>query len=309
MSTTRREQVVGSLLVVGFDVLIAAECVYVGHAEQVVHPSLMLAVVITTIFVFFNALQLRAPGAYRAALRGSWSDVAWLNVLTIANWSSEFAALAFLEPAVVQSVTAGLNPLFVIALTMALRQQTQILRSDIWAALGIVVTTGFLVSATWGGHSAVGALGHRATGIGLVCLVVNSISSGGIQIVNKRLHERGFTSSQVMASQFFVLVVASWGYVLVARPAIAPLVGQLPAVVAAAVLGGIVAMYLLQEGIKRIEPITLMLISSLVAVLALAFQQLDSRLTFSWPSLCGVLGMVCLVLWSSYQRLRGAVGR
>jgi drug/metabolite transporter (DMT)-like permease len=135
----------------------------------------------------------------------------------------------------------------------------------------------------------------------LICGVAN----GGITVVSKRLADRGVTASQVMASRFLLLLVGCVVFVLTRAPAIGALMDNLGGVLLITVFGLITPMFVLQKAIERAEPITIVLVGSIVPVVAFAFQQLDARLQFSWLSFIGVAAITVIVVWGTYRGLRG----
>lgn len=300
----RRSQTIGIVLVLVWVALAASKDVYVGYLVQGI-DSILLLVGSTAITVgFFNATQLADRASYRSALRGNLVDVLWLNLFTAVAWASFFAALRFLEAAVADSFVIAVDPLATLFLARALRRESPVLPSELAASWAMLPAAAFLGVGVWYGHSSVGVLRAADAAFGIACVLVCGVANGGITVVSKRLADRKVTASQVMASRFFLLLAGCLAYVVIGGQGMAALVDHAGGVVLVAVLGVIVPMFVLQKAIERAEPMTVVLVGSIVPVVAFGFQQLDSRLTFSWLSFIGVTAIFAVVIGGTYRRIR-----
>jgi drug/metabolite transporter (DMT)-like permease len=302
-SAARRSQTIGVVLVLVWVVLTASKDVYLGHLVQDLDSTLLLVGCIAIAVVFFNAIQLVERAAYARVFAANLVDVFWLNLFTAAGWASFFAALKFLEAAVAESFVVAVDPLATLVLARALRQQSPVLPSELAASWAMLGAAAFLGVGVWYGHSSVGVLGAADATFGIVCVLVCGIANGGITVMSKRLADRKVTASQVMASRFFLLLAGCLALVLIRGQDLGALADHAGAVAVVAVLGVIVPMFVLQKAIERAEPMTVVLVGSIVPVVAFAFQQLDSRLTFSWLSCGGVTAIFVIVIGGTCRRI------
>ena len=306
-TAARRAHLIGIVLVLVWVALSASKDVYLGHLEQGLDSTLLLVGCIAITVVFFNATQLADRASYAGALRGNLIDILWLNLFTAAAWASFFAALRFLEAAVAESFVVAVDPLATLFLARALRRESPVLPSELAASWAMLAAAAFLGVGVWYGQSSVGALSSSDAGFGIACVLLCGVANGGITVVSKRLADRKVTASQVMASRFFVLLAGCLAVVVSrGRPlgALGALVDRAGAVALVAGLGVIAPMFVLQKAIERAEPMTVVLVGSIVPVVAFAFQQLDSRLSFSWLSFVGVTAIFVVVIGGTYRRLR-----
>ena len=303
-SAARRAQTIGVVLVLVWVVLTASKDVYLGHLVQGIDSTLLLVGCIAIAVAFFNATQLADRAAYARVFADNLGDVLWLNLFTAAAWASIFAALRFLEAAVAESFVVAVDPLATLILARALRQESPVLPSELAASWAMLGAAAFLGIGVWYGQSSVGALGAADATFGIACVLVCGIANGGITVVSKRLADRKVTANQVMASRFFLLLAGGLAFVLIRGQDMGALADHAGAVAVIAVLGVIVPMFVLQKGIERAEPMTVVLVGSIVPVFAFAFQQLDSRLTFSWLSFAGVTAIFAIVIGGTYRRIR-----
>ena len=295
---------IGAILVLVWVALSAAKDVYIGHLVQGIDPMLLLAICIVITVVVFNATQLTNLPSYKAAVRQSLGDVIWLNVFTALAWASFIAALRFLEAAVAESFVVAVDPPATFFLARALRRESQILRSELAASWAMLAAAAVLGVGVWYGHSSVGVLRPADAAFGMASVAICGIANGGITVVSKRLADQGMTASQVMASRFALLLAGCVGFVVVRAPDVAPLVDEIGGVVVIGVLGVIAPMFVLQKAIERAEPMTVVLVGSIVPVVAFALQQLDPRLQFSWLSFLGVTAFLVIVIGGTYRRIR-----
>jgi drug/metabolite transporter (DMT)-like permease len=306
----KSSQTIGVVLVLVWVALSASKDVYLGHLVQDIDPILMLVVCIAITLVVFNATQVPDLGSYTGALRANALDVFWLNLFTAVAWGSFFAALRFLEAAVAESFVVAVDPLATICLARALRRESLVLPSELAASWGMLAAAAFLGVGVWYGHSSVGALSPSDATFGIGCVLLCGVANGGITVVSKRLADRKVTTSQVMASRFFLLLAGCLVFLVIRAPAIGPLFDEAGGVLLIGVFGVIAPMFVVQKAIERTEPITVVLVGSIVPVAAFGFQQLDHRLQFSWLSFTGAAAIALVVVAGTYRRLRtGGTGK
>jgi drug/metabolite transporter (DMT)-like permease len=303
-SAARRAQTIGVVLVLVWVVLTASKDVYLGHLVQGLDSTLLLVGCIAIAVAFFNATQLTNRAAYARVFADNLVDVLWLNLFTAAAWASFFAALRFLEAAVAESFVVAVDPLATLVLARALRHESPVLPSELAASWAMLGAAAFLGVGVWYGQSSVGAIGAADATFAITCVLVCGIANGGITVISKRLADRKVTASQVIASRFWLLLAGGLAFVLSRGQDMGALADHAGGVAMIAVFGVIVPMFVLQKAIERAEPMTVVLVGSTVPVFAFAFQQLDSRLTFSWLSFAGVTAIFAIVIGGTYRRIR-----
>jgi len=303
-TAARRAHLIGIALVLVWVALSASKDVYLGHLEQGIDSNLLLVGCIAITLVFFNATQLADRASYAAALRRCRGDILYLNLFTAVAWASFFAALRFLEAAVAESFVVAVDPLATLFLARALRRESPVLPSELAASWAMLAAAAFLGIGVWYGQSSVGALRPADAAFGIACVLVCGIANGGITVVSKRLADQRVTASQVMASRFVLLLAGCLALVVSRGQPLGAVLDQLGAVLLVAGLGVIAPMFVLQKAIERAEPMTVVLVGSIVPVVAFGFQQLDSRLSFSWLSFLGVTAIFFVVIGGTYRRIR-----
>ncbi|KOX03166.1 MULTISPECIES: DMT family transporter [Micromonospora] len=285
----------GILVLLLFAAMSALVDVYAGNQLQKVDTLSLAAVSFTLCGIFFVGLDLarRGPAATFAPLRTRRYDVIAINVSTAVTWLSLLFALKYLEPAVVNVVGLAVGPVLTVMMGPLLRRGSSVLGAEVAVSVAICGFLALLVWASVTGRSGVGDVGVGAAVIGLALTLVCGVTSTANVIYSKRLSDAGLDPQSVLAVRFFLMMVTTWGFVLVGDPSKLP-PALLPGLVVA-VIGVGLPMYLIQVGIKHTEPITASLISALSPPMAFLLQLPDERLRPSPLTLVGVVGITVLV--------------
>lgn len=301
----------GFTWLLAYDVLSSGNEVFVANRLQVVDPPLLLLVVFSVTACGFLVTQVKRSAAFLVELRADRRDVALLNVFSALTWIGYFAALRSVEPAVVTTVAAAVGPVLTIMLTPLLRSGSPVARTEVVAAVGIVAALLLLVASAVTGRSAVGHAPITTQVMGLAASLLAGLAIVLTVLYSKRLYDRRWTPASVMASRFWLLIVAAGVAV--------PLTGPPPPISAAdgltivviVVAGTIAPLYCLQLGIERVDPVLVAILVSLVPVFTLLLQSFDARLHLSPPSAVGVslatvLVVVAVVLRTRRQQQEGS---
>jgi drug/metabolite transporter (DMT)-like permease len=299
----------GSLLVLGYCVINSTKSVLEGALVQNLSPEFVAfnSFVVAQAFYF---LTLRDKRALKAVVKRCLPDVLMLNVSTAVCWIAVLYAFTVFEPAMANSMIIGLGPTITIVLGLKLRAGTRVLPLELLAAGTMLAAMGYLLAVAWGGESAIGDLPPGKLVFGVVACVLTSVSLSGVTHYTKRLGEAGMSVREMMATRFVVLIVATF-VLLVTRGSFGPYSpGNVAAILAISVVGVIVSLYLLQQGIVRTEPITVSMLFGTNLLITYAVQFLDPRLHQSHDTFYGVLVLslaMCLGTWARrHSRKRDA---
>lgn len=280
---------IGILLIVAFNALSAAKEVYVAHLLQAAHPIVVLSFTFSITALFFLALEVRSFDSYIQSLRRQSVNVLLLNITTMVSWMSFFMALKFMEPAVADAIGFALGPILTIMLWRVLRPDRPATRSEVIAAIGILIGVLLLLGSTWIGRSAVGHISLNNNLLGLACSLLCGLAVVGNTIFSKRLSDHGMTARRIMAQRFLLLIVsgiALWPASVQLASITFEFIGIMLLI---ALLGVIVPLYLLQLGIERCEPVTVSLLLSCLPAFSLLLQLFDPRLSVSYYSVAGII--------------------
>ncbi|MEU6662617.1 EamA/RhaT family transporter [Streptomyces sp. NPDC046821] len=293
----------GPLLVLGYCVINSTKSVFEGALVQDLSPEFIAfnSFVVAQAFYFFT---LRDKRELKAVIRRCLSDVVMLNIATAVCWIAVLYAFTVFEPAMANSMIIGLGPSVTIALGFRLRPGTKALPLEVVAAGAMLVTMAYLLVVASDGDSAIGDVPTGKIVFGVVMCVLTTISLSGVTYYTKRLGDAGMTVRQMMASRFVVLIVATF-VILVARDsfgAYSP--GNVGAMLAISLVGVIISLYLLQQGIVRTEPITVSMLFGTNLVITYVVQFVDPRLHQSQATFYGIVAIslaMCLGTWARWR--------
>ncbi|MER5938267.1 EamA/RhaT family transporter [Streptomyces sp. NPDC001928] len=304
MSSERRLVLAaGPLLVLGYCVINSTKSVFEGALVQGLSPEFIAfnSFVIAQAFYF---LTLRDKQALKSVVRRCLPDVIMLNISTAVCWIAVLYAFTVLEPAVANSVIIGLGPTITIVLGFKLRPGTKALPLELAAAAAMLAAMGYLLAMASDGASAIGEVPTGELVFGLVMCFLTSISLSGVTYYTKRLGDAGMTVPQMMASRFVALIVATLT-LLIVRDSFGPYSpGNVGAILAISVVGVIISLYLLQQGIVRTEPITVSMLFGTNLLITYITQFLDPRLHQSQHTFIGIMAVsaaMCLGTWARWR--------
>lgn len=288
--------VTGILLILLYNLLSATKGVYLASLLQAYHPVLILVACFSLVAVFFIAIQARSLRALSGRVRGATLDVIAINLTSAGSWFSFYYALKFLEPAVVTAISASMGPLSTILLARYLRPGKPATRVEMISSAGIFAAMLVLISGTWLGYSAVGAINAPRAAMGIGATLLCGMSVVGNTIFSKRLNDRQINPRAIMAVRFFLLIAL--GAILLPHGSAAVLAspGTLAPIFLIAVFGIIIPLYALQIGIARCEPIVVAMTLATAPLFVYAVQFFDARLHSSPTTLAGVALLMTFTL-------------
>ncbi|MFE7897967.1 EamA/RhaT family transporter [Streptomyces sp. NPDC057424] len=311
MSSSRRLALAaGPLLVLGYCVINSTKSVFEGALVQDLSPEFIAfnSFVVAQAFYF---LTLRDKRELKAVVRRCLPDVVMLNLSTAVCWIAVLYAFTAFEPAMANSMIIGLGPAVTIALGFKLRPGTKALPLELAAAGAMLVAMAYLLITASDGESAIGDLPTGKLVFGIVMCVLTTISLSGITYYTKRLGDAGMSVRQMMASRFVALIVATL-VILVARDSFGPYSpDNVGAILAISLVGVIISLYLLQQGIVRTEPITVSMLFGTNLMITYVVQFVDPRLHQSQDTFIGVLAIslaMCVGTWARWRASRQDAG-
>lgn len=295
---------IGPMLVLCFSTITAVRSVFEGALLQKISPE-FVALSTFGIAQVIYIITCKDWAGLLHAMRRSWRNVIFLNLTSAGSWVGFLYALAVLEPAVSHAIIMGLVPIITLLLARWLRPQAPALRLEIVASLGILLAMLYLAALTWYGDSAVGSVTLGAFVIGVISCVATAASLSANTIVSRRLSDSGMSARQVMTCRFPLTIIATFVLVIV-RDSAAPFTAwNMFAFVVLALVGVMGALYLLQLGISKTEPVTVGLMMPAVVPITYVIQFFDPRLDQSLDSLAGVVLITGSLLLGIWARQRG----
>jgi drug/metabolite transporter (DMT)-like permease len=290
----------GPLLVLSFCLSQALRDVYFAGVFQSIGPFSALVLTAALATGIFGALTvIRTPGDV-AKLVGHRATVLGMNATTAVAWIGYFYGLTHLEPAIVNTLHAGVAPLTVIALSAAGMRPAE--RAPVGSfERGCYAGMALALAGLWwvvlSGRSGLPAP-NAATALGaLAALLVGGVSITVSLLYGKRLSDHGVGAEAVTAVRYVMAgALAAAAEALRARPWEVGGLRELGTLALAATALVVLPAFVLQAGLARTPPLTAHVIRALGPVCIFAVEQLDGRITWSAPTLACILAYSAFVI-------------
>ena len=283
----------GALCAGGFVALSAGRDVAVERFPTSPVRLLLLAFLPTAVPAAVWAAA-RSPERLRWT-RGAFRAVAWINVVTLLNWTGYFSGLPLLGAVTFVAVAVGLMPMAMLLLEVALARR-MIGARDV-AAAAVVLVGVFLVADRSGGPRGLDPLKL----LGFALAVVTAFTSAATNLLVRQLQGYGVGAVATFGLRFWAQIAAAGVYGLVfsdvalpahARDWVAPVLIGL--------LGIALPLYCLQTAIRTLgATIPTLLITfypACVLLLALVWPSAGTASPLSWLNVAG-LALVCSGVW------------
>jgi drug/metabolite transporter (DMT)-like permease len=293
-------ELIGIAFMLGFSSLTAAKEVISGATLQRTDPFLLVFSTFSLTAALFHLYGWSAgqPQAVQAQHR---RDLVMINVASTCSWIFFFYALKYIEPALVTSIITATGPLITLGLDTLVRRRRTISSADLLAGTAILFSTAYLIWVASSGRSAFSASDRFAVGVALAGCAFSGISVAVTTVYSKRLYDRGWTPSRLMAHRFYLLILTSGVLSLGADDWLGQLRRDWLLIGLIACGGVALPLYVLQLGIQRCSPLTVATIIAVGPAFTILFELFDRRLKWSLASFWGVLALVSVVLWSTWH--------
>ena len=310
----RHHAYLGPALVLVFCVSQAFRDVYFGHVFQGVDffAVILLAFLASTILFTRHPAHAR-PAARSAKLRGHGRTVLMMNLTTALAWSCYFFGLSHLEPSIVNTLHSGMGPLTVVALAafgVRLAKTGHVGWGEYLGYAGIALSLIALAWVVLSGRSGLAAGGETMALLGpRRRLLVSGASITVSLLYCKRLHDHGVNAEVVTSVRYGLLILIAAGVVW-HKGGLGGIgtAGEAAMLTALATVLIVLPLYAFQVGIALTAPLTANVLRALGPVFVFALQQIDGRLTYSTPTLIGILAYSAAAILSNVAHARSEAG-
>jgi len=225
--------------------------------------------------VFFLAVSGRGVG------ERVWGPLLLLNVATALTFIAFFYALKLIEPAIVGAVDIGVGPIIVVLITLATTGERPA-RLRVLVCLGILLGCVVLALAASQG-TGFASFGPQAW-IGLGASMVAGIGAVFITMASRTLLSRGWRFGAVLAHRFYLILLVSFALASGSgEDAVAWTGGLVAMLLAVSVVGVLAPLYLLQIGVGRCDPYTVMVTMAVQPIFTLGIEGFSPA--YAWSSL------------------------
>ena len=305
---TRWHSYLGPALVLVFCVSQAFRDVYFSYVFQGVDFFAVILLAFMASTILFTAIPLIRERHAFGKLRGHARTVLMINVTTALAWSCYFFGLSHLEPSVVNTMHSGMGPLTVVALAAfgaRLAKTDHVGWLEYLGYAGIALSLVALAWVVLAGQSGLTAGRETMALLGLAALIVSGASITVSLLYCKRLHDHGVNAEVVTAVRYGLLILIAAGAVWY-KGGLGGIgsFGEAATLTALATILIVLPLYAFQLGIALTAPLTANVLRALGPVLVFALQQVDGRLTYSTPTLIGILAYSAAAILSNVAHAR-----
>lgn len=280
----------GVLLATLFVVIGSAQDVYLASYFQAFNPlpTIMYAFAIAML-LFWLALGKNFPHS----LQRVWKNkrlFGLLNLYTTLNWITFFCALKFIEPVLAGAIAFSLLPAVSVTLNSYFRPQNKITFWEKISSVGVTCSIALLMYGELGQETLLNQYSKTERVMGIFLCILTSVGMANNSFITKKLHEKKYSSIEVMAFRFVGLVATSTALIFVYRLPLHILDSKfLGIVIAIAFIGVIFPLFTIQKAMEILEPVRIALILSLTPGVTFVFEFFEGRIEPKWTSAIGAL--------------------
>ncbi len=277
----------GRLAILLAVIMMAAGKVAYGTWLGAVPSQLYVLMCFSLLTLIFLPLHARKRGQFVPG------QLLLLNVSTALCFLFFFYALKLVEPAVAGAVQFGMGPILAVLITLLTTGARP-------GRLKAVVCTGLLAGCCLLAASAVTASGFVADGLdgwlGLAAILASGTGSVLITMSSKKLSLRGWSSGAILAHRCYLIVPMALVLTMLEDGAPVDWTPSLAAtLLGVGIVGTILPMCLLQIGIEKTDPHTVMVIMAAMPVFTFLIEGFSPIYTWSMPTAFGLLVITAFV--------------
>ncbi|MDQ0458252.1 EamA family transporter [Rhizobium paknamense] len=256
--------------------------------------ALFVLISFTLTATFFLSLSRKGVGEL------AWGPVALLNISTALTFLCFFYALKLIEPSIVGAVEIGIGPVLAVVITLIL-SGVRPTKLRILVCVGVLAGCGVLAVAAQkgtglaveGGNAWYGLSASAAAGLGAVLITMAS----------KSLIGRGWKFGAVLAHRFYLILPLSLILAFSSDLSTIEWSGTLLILlVFVSLVGVLVPLYLLQMGVGRCDPYTVMVTMAALPVITFVLEGFSPVYSWSWMTGLGLLIVSAFLLLDVFAK-------
>ncbi|HVV68012.1 MAG TPA: EamA family transporter [Gammaproteobacteria bacterium] len=292
----------GLIFLIAYAIFGGFKDIIVGHQGGHYDIFMMVFVVfgITTLFfqILWHVKRQSTPGLRQLArIPGAQRDLILLNVATMIAWLGTYKGLVLLEPALAAALWGGLAPILMSVGDWLLRGKRPN-RVDWWVGGSIMAVSFGIMGLTLSGYS---AKSQNLAALGIVLCCFTALGMALVSLFAKRLYDHGCSAVFIMGNRFYVLLIVALLLQQDPTKLISFIANEWHWLVPLTGIGVILSLYLLQEGTRLCQPITVGLIFAISPSATLLAQGFDPEIHILASSVAANLLVVVIscagVLW------------
>ncbi|CRL98413.1 MULTISPECIES: hypothetical protein [Pseudomonas] len=276
----------GLIFIMAFDMLSAAQSVWLGSLLQGVPVKHSLLAIFSIVAGFFLLLTFYRRDPWPPLDKQRLMLFAGLNLGTLATWLFLYESLRFVEPAMTAAVLYGANPIATLLITLILAGSLRgLTMGRFLVGIATVASMWMVAHTVLQGNSGMGRQDSETSLYGLLMALLTGCAMALVNVISKRIYDQGYKLHQLMSMRFFLLIAVCAFY---SQGIGETLVHSGWAFLIIALLGNVVPLYCLQKGISMSEPALVSYVLLLTPILVFVFQLFDNRLILSGYSILAI---------------------
>lgn len=283
----------GCLLILSHNILTGWQDVYRSSTFMNHDVFLMTSLSMLLTATFFIMVARFKISKARLEIR----HLLYLNIWTAGSWGGIFLAISLLPPAMVIGVATSLAPTLTFCINKIYRPDSKSDRGDMVICLLSLLITLLLF---YDGFRVDSGIAPFVMALGLCISVFAAFSDAALTVTNKSMYDKGANTLTILSSRFYLLIAIAFVCSL-AKGTFALNIEIFEVALIISGLGIIPAVYLLQEGIRYLEPVLLEILLSSTPLFVLLFQWLQHPYP---PSFITVFCCFSIVMISVIQIIR-----
>ncbi|MCF5714916.1 hypothetical protein I9H06_00315 [Pseudomonas tremae] len=284
----------GLIFIMAFDMLSAAQSVWLGRLLQGVPVKHSLLVIFSIVAVFFLLITFYRRDPWPKLDKRRFLLFAGLNLGTLATWLFLYESLRFVEPAMTAAVLYGVNPIATLIITLTLAGSLKGLTTGrVLVGIATVASMWIVAHTVLEGNSGLGLQDNQSSIYGLLMAILTGCAMALVNVISKKIYDHGYKLHQLMSMRFFLLIAVCVFYSTGISETI---MHSGWAFLVIAILGNVIPLYCLQKGISMSEPALVSYVLLLTPILVFMFQLFDNRLVLSSHS---VLAIILVLLFAT----------
>lgn len=300
----KNRNLTGIILVFLYCLTSAFSVIVVSQYEQTFNPLKLTLYNFLFAAIFFNCLALPRMSQLITQIKNNKRLFWIINIASVLAWLPLFYSLKYLEPAVVMAIVFGLIPIASLLFSLQKVGLKSLNKQDIIFVLLIAFVVAMLIAVYLYDLQNISTTGKYHIYSSLLLTVVAGIGTAWVVANMKALNVQGFSTIQVMAMRFYLMVALSAILVGYLNISFTFTMQQFVAIVIITFLTIILPLFLLQKGAERTDPVNVGFILPLQPLIIYGYQMFEGRFHPSLGIFILLIILGSIIITSAYVKIK-----
>lgn len=294
-----RSLAIGLTLIFTFNVLSSLQGVYLSSFLKRANIIATISITFFLTGIFFIFVSLLSGSHQKKISKKSCHCLLLMNFTTIGSWFGFFFSMKYIEPAIGSAFANGVTPISTLLIGACFFGKKQIKAHEWLSSVGVIISIILMIAITFFGKSGVGPLPTRTVVTGVLMALLCGFSISCSTLLSKRLNSDGVEPHQIMAFRFILLALLA-GFLAGPNVLEETFSNFTVELLLLSFLGTIIPLYIVQIGIKMVDPLIVSFSFNLKPLFFIAVQVIISRSLFSLWSMTAICMSISFVLFGIY---------